>query len=355
LEKLLAFTLEYIWNFVEKEYTSTAVSAERLDKVIVLEWKENPSPSRAQIAKWIKEGVVKVNGLVVTKPGIVLSVGDLIQITLLPPLLAKPLDLTGLDVTFPEVLYQDDDIVVINKPAGLTVHPGAGTSGTPTLVDLLEPMGFKVQAGETGRPGIVHRLDKNTSGIMVVARTAAAHADLSRQFAERLIEKKYFALVHESPRRRTVFGIESKGTISFTIGRDPSSRTKMTTGGKRSAETEWQVEERFSHAVLLALFPKTGRTHQIRVHCAAQGAPLIGDELYKDTNFNNTPVVRIENQLKRHALHACSLRLTHPTTHEVLHFEAPLPEDFLKCIEQLRLYDSTHHITPAALKDVTRQ
>jgi len=310
---------------------------DRLDRYLTSNILGNEPISRAQITKWIRDGAVSVNGTITSKSAFQVSEGDAIKIILpMPKLATHSAFISSEMLNKVSIIYHDDDLVIIDKSAGLVVHHGSGTSNLVTLVDLLEPMGFKTSAGESGRPGIVHRLDKETSGIMVVARTAFAHAKLSADFAERRVNKEYCAIVHETPRRRTIFGSEDTGVIDQPITRDTMGRTKMMIGEGRGAVTEWQIGERFSHGISLRLFPKTGRTHQIRVHCAFVGAPLFGDKIYSDRGTRQPDVVKIETRLGRHALHARTLTFQHPRSQTLVTFECPLPSDMVECITALK-------------------
>lgn len=323
---------------VNKDTTIELIAerADRLDRYLSAASSEAEPISRAQVARWIREGAVSVNGHVHLKNAFQVSKGDTITVLLPAPVIPGRQDLSFESLEKVAVLYHDDDIVVINKSAGLIVHPGSGTSDTVTLVDLLEPLGFKTSAGETGRPGIVHRLDKDTSGIMVIARTGMAHARLSAAFAERQVEKEYCAIVHETPRRRTVFGRDLAGVIDQPITRDTKSRTRMMVGEGRQAVTEWRVEERCGHGIQLRLFPKTGRTHQIRVHCAFSGAPLFGDSVYTNHGSRQPEITRIEDRLGRHALHARRLSFPHPRSRSLVTFECPLAADMLECLQAIK-------------------
>lgn len=314
-----------------------AERSDRLDRYLSTASSVTEPVSRAQVARWIKEGAVSVNGSINLKSAFQITKGDEIRVLLQKPVVAAD----RRDVPFEalnkiSILHEDEDLIVINKSAGLIVHHGSGTSDIVTLVDLLEPLGFKTSAGETGRPGIVHRLDKDTSGIMVIARTALAHARLSAAFAERRVQKEYCAIVHETPRRRTIFGKFDSGVIDQSITRDTRSRTRMMIGEGREAVTEWQVEERFGHGIWLSLFPKTGRTHQIRVHCASSGAPLFGDLVYTDRGSRHSEIVKIEDHLGRHALHARRLSFPHPRSQSLVTFECPLPADMVECLEAIK-------------------
>jgi 23S rRNA pseudouridine1911/1915/1917 synthase len=221
-----------------------------------------------------------------------------------------------------DVVYEDAHLLVINKPAGLTVHPGAGrTTGTLVHAVLARCPDLPGIGGEQ-RPGIVHRLDKDTSGLMVVAKTEAALRGLQAQIAERRARREYLALVHGAVRRL-------EGTIDAPVGRDPRQRTRMAVvpSGRR-AVTHFRVVERFREATLLELRLETGRTHQIRVHCASIGHPVVGDRTYG----------RRPNAwgLRRQALHAHRLAFSHPLTGDALRFTAPVPADVEAALQALR-------------------
>jgi 23S rRNA pseudouridine1911/1915/1917 synthase len=240
------------------------------------------------------------------------------------------------------ILYQDGHIVVINKQAGLVVHPAPG-HGSGTLVNALlyhcpdlEGIGGEI------RPGIVHRLDKDTSGTMVIAKNANAHERLSRQFKDRTVQKKYLALVHGE-----LCGDE--GIIKLPIGRHPVHRKRMSTitHKGRTAETSWRVRERFQNITLLELTLKTGRTHQIRVHCTAMDHSIVGDQVYcsrkcvqnmdRLLSGKSSSIAARLKAVPRQMLHAWHLGLTHPHTGEFMTFESPIPEDMEALIEKLRL------------------
>jgi 23S rRNA pseudouridine1911/1915/1917 synthase len=237
-------------------------------------------------------------------------------------------------------LYQDSHIVVLNKQAGLVVHPAPGhCRGTLVNALLYHCPDLKGIGGEI-RPGIVHRLDKDTSGTMVVAKNVGAHKSLARQFKKRTVQKKYIALVYGEFRA-------DEGTITLPIGRHPVHRKRMSTitHKGRTAETSWLVRERFRNITLLELTLKTGRTHQIRVHCASMGHPIVGDTVYcsrkrlKDTvrlfSGESSSKVAPLKTVPRQMLHAWRLGLTHPHTGEVMTFESPIPEDMEALMEKL--------------------
>ena len=240
-----------------------------------------------------------------------------------------------------QILYQDSHIVVLNKQAGLVVHPAPG-HGSGTLVNALlyhcrdlEGIGGEI------RPGIVHRLDKDTSGTMVIAKNAAAHEHLAKQFKDRTVQKKYLALVYGDLRG-------DEGIITLPIGRHPVHRKRMSTTAPkgRCAKTSWYVRKRLGGITLLELILKTGRTHQIRVHCTAMGHSIVGDQVYRSRKWiqnidrlfsgeSSTIAARLK-AVPRQMLHAWRLGLTHPHTGEFMTFESPIPEDMAALIEKLR-------------------
>lgn len=307
----------------------------RLDSFITEHFNENPAEtSRSRVARWIEQGKVSIGQQVVLKPGLKLKTTDEVSICLPPPVkhYAQP---------DPNVvispLYEDEEILVINKPPGLVVHPGAGAADGTLVHGLLAHLGESLRGiGDVLRPGIVHRLDKNTSGVLVVAKTQGAHVALSNQFKERRVEKIYTALVLRLPRtaKRSDFGV-----ISLPIGRSAQRRTLMSTvsGKSRNAETHWSLTERLATGFLLELKLITGRTHQIRVHLHATGAGIIGDPDYAVPISDYPKALRsVVAAFSRQALHATSLGLTHPRTGKKMNFVAPLPEDMLKLIAVFR-------------------
>lgn len=286
--------------------------------------------SRSQAKKLIEEGMIHLNQRA-SKPSAHLKSDDVISGTLPEPeplsVEPEPLALT--------VLYEDPSIIVVDKPAGMVVHPALGNiSGT--LVNALM-YHCRDLAGINGvlRPGIVHRLDKDTSGVMVVAKNDEAYHHLIRQFKDRDIEKVYLGIA---------YGRFSKeeGIVDTAIGRHPSERKRMSTRTRkgRAAVTRWKVSERLDGFALLEIFPRTGRTHQIRVHLSSIGHPLLGDPLYGRKNRPGTiqdPVLRgCVERMARQALHAHRLTFTHPRTGERVEFVSPLPEDMKEVLAWLR-------------------
>jgi len=302
--------------------------------------------SRSRLKTLIEDGRVTVNAAVVREPRRAMREGDIARIDLPPPADAEPLP----EAITLSVLHEDDALIVIDKPAGMVVHPGAGNP-TGTLVNaLIHHCGDTLSGiGGVKRPGIVHRLDKDTSGVMVVAKTDAAHKHLSAQFADHgrtgPMERSYQALVWGAPDRNS-------GTISTHLGRSGSDRTKQAVVSEsqpdaRHAVTRFSVETRFGPAAkpvasLVACTLETGRTHQIRVHMAHIGHPLVGDHVY-GAGFRSKARPLPEqaraavDALGRQALHARILAFIHPSTGELMRFEAAMPSDMAHLAEQLGL------------------
>jgi 23S rRNA pseudouridine1911/1915/1917 synthase len=231
-----------------------------------------------------------------------------------------------------DIVYEDSDLIVIDKRAGMVVHPAPGHP-TGTLVNaLLHHCDDLAGVGGVARPGIVHRLDRGTSGILVVAKTDEAHRRLAEQFHDHTIERVYRALVRGTPRA-------DSGRVDQAIGRHPKDRKRMSVRGAamREAHTAWRVDRRFSRSrhALLDVMPETGRTHQIRVHLASVGLPIVGDPVYGKSRGR-------AQSIDRPALHAAALGFTHPTSKQTLRFEAPLPADFAKLLESLERREQVH-------------
>ncbi len=271
-----------------------------------------PIYSRVRLQEWIEAGRVRVDGTA-KKASYKLREGELVEVE---PAELKPLRAVAEEIPL-EILYEDADVVAINKPAGMVVHAGAGQHDGTLVNALLHHFGtLSAVAGEL-RPGIVHRLDKGTSGVMLAARHDTAHRELARQFASRTVEKTYLALVEGVVKRDT-------GRIDKRITRDPVRRTRMTAKleSGREAHTEYRVIERFSRYTLLEVKIGTGRTHQIRVHLSSIGHPIAGDTLY---GAAANPLGRAA--LGRPWLHSFRLRFALPSTGKKITIEAPAPEE----------------------------
>jgi 23S rRNA pseudouridine1911/1915/1917 synthase len=265
-----------------------------------------PQHSRARLQSWIKESRVLVNGEA-AKASLILRGGEQIQVN---PAAPPPLNATPENLPV-DILYEDESVIAINKPAGLTVHAGAGTHEGTLVNRLVHHFQSLSKLGGDLRPGIVHRLDKGTSGVLLVARNDHAHRALAEQFAKRLTEKTYIALVQGIVR-------QEEGRITKPITRDPVHRTRMTANldRGRDALTDFRVLKRFPQATLLEVRIGTGRTHQIRAHMSSIHHPVVGDRLY-----GARPAERI-------FLHAWRIAFASPTTGERVVAEAPLPEEF---------------------------
>lgn len=275
-----------------------------------------PEYSRSRLQRFIESGMVLVGGER-ARSSRALRAGETIQVWL-------PADSPARIAPDPalrrRILFEDDHFIVLNKPAGLAVHPAGRTSGD-TLIERLVLGGPRAVWADPSRPGIVHRLDKDTTGVMVLARTPQVQAALSSQFAERKVQKVYLALVDG------VFK-GSSGTIESCMGRDPRSRSRFAvTGAGRWAATDFKVLRRFARASYLEVRPRTGRTHQIRVHLAHLGHPVLGDLTYGRPGGQEAP---------RQMLHSYRLTLKHPARGRTMTFEAPIPKDFASVVSQLK-------------------
>ena len=284
--------------------------------------------SRSRVQERIKDGGVSVDGEVVRRPSHVLAAGGRVELAAVPRSRERPGSQPG--AAF-RVVHEDATLVVLDKPAGMVVHPSSVVVGG-TLAELAAERYGELPAlqGED-RPGVVHRLDAETSGLLVLARTREAGEELLRQFREREVEKLYLALVHGDPRFESDW-------IEAPIGRSARRSDRMSVvaeGEGREARTFYEVRERFGAAALLACRPVTGRTHQIRVHLTSIGHSIVGDRLYRPKGGAPALPPGIPG-LARHALHAVELRLTHPATGERLGFEAPLPVELASVLEALR-------------------
>lgn len=293
--------------------------------------------SRARLQRLIDEGCVAVGGVTAIRASRILRAGD--EVALEEPQ-AVPLDVLPQDIPL-AILYEDHDLLVLEKPAGLVVHPAAG-HGEGTLVNaLLFHCRDLSGIGGVLRPGIVHRLDKDTSGLLVVAKTDLAHSGLTSQFKKHQVKKTYFALVYGDPK-------EEQGKIDLPVGRHPVERKRMSTKSRRgkAAMTSWEIAERFGVAALLRVDIETGRTHQIRVHLAAMGYPVVGDSVYgssKRISAIDDPAVKARLKgMARQALHAARLSFTHPGTGREMEFHAPLPGDIAELCAFLREHGTSH-------------
>jgi 23S rRNA pseudouridine1911/1915/1917 synthase len=293
---------------------------DRLDKYLV---SCLPEFSRARIQGLIADGFVTINGSTAKKAGQIIEDGDDIEIKIPPPV---PSGLTAEEIPL-DIVFENDDLIVVNKPAGMVVHPAAGhLSGTLVNAILGYDPDMEGIGGEE-RPGLVHRLDKETSGLIVLAKNERAHNWLQDQFRLRKVEKTYLALVDGKPPTPA-------GRVDASIGRDLSHRKKMAIlppGKGREAVSEYKTLQSFKKHTLLEFHPLTGRTHQIRLHCQFLGCPIVGDSVYG----RRTPTVSLD----RHFLHAFRLKIVLPGEDEARTFEAELPEELRDALEEVRRYE----------------
>jgi len=282
--------------------------------------------SRSQIQRLIRDGHVRVAGRAAKANQLVKS-GQAISVDA-----PEPVDATPAPEALPlRILYQDRDLIVVDKPAGMVVHPAAGhASGTLVNAVLLHVEDLSGIGGEK-RPGIVHRLDRGTSGVMVIAKHDAAHDELARQFRDREVEKEYVALVWGT--------VQAGRRIDAPIGRDPVDRKKMSARARRSRSAVTRIvrAEPLNPAVTLARIAiHTGRTHQIRVHLSAIGHPIVGDALYGGVRRRVPGDLKAVTHLARPFLHAARLAFTHPADGRRMEFESPLPDDLQQVLDDLR-------------------
>jgi len=337
-------------------FVSPDTAGQRLDQFLTTQLSD---VSRARVQQLLAEGKALVNGAA-AKPSLRLKGGE--QVTVLGEPHPAPLRAMAEDIPL-DIIYEDGDLAVINKPAGMMVHAGAGATDAErnrgTLVNaLLHRFGRLSEVGGELRPGIVHRLDKETSGLIVVAKNDLAHRKLARQFSGRQVKKRYVVLVHGWPAK-------DKETINTAISRDTKRRTRMTTRRSqgRAAVTHYEVRERvaspFGKFARMDVRIETGRTHQIRVHMASIGHPVVGDTLYgapKELRASTTRTVAAKKaavrnlqrstgtaqkasptlSLKRNFLHAAAIEFAHPRTGGPLSFTAPLPEGLGRFLQELR-------------------
>jgi 23S rRNA pseudouridine1911/1915/1917 synthase len=291
--------------------------AGRLDKFLVTCL---PEYSRARLQGLIDDGFVSVNGAPAKKSGQSIDSGMKVEVRV-PP--AVPGGLVGEDIPL-DIIFENDDLIIVNKPAGMVVHPAAGhDSGTLVHAVLGYDPDMEGIGGEE-RPGLVHRLDKETSGLIVLAKNDRAHTWLQDQFRLRTVEKTYLALVDGKPPTPT-------GRVEASIGRDPSHRKQMAivpAGKGRDSVSEYKTLESFKDHTLLEFHPLTGRTHQIRLHCQFLGCPIVGDSIYGKKS--------VSVDIDRHFLHAAKLKIVLPGETKPRLFEAELPDELKKVVEEVR-------------------
>jgi 23S rRNA pseudouridine1911/1915/1917 synthase len=297
---------------MDKAYSLIADSkGARLDKYIC---EQHPEFSRTHVQKLIAEGYITVNDQL-AKPGLRLNIGDRLKLVI-PPTPPSRLVPEAMPLN---ILYEDDDLLVIDKPAGLPVHPAPGHPSHTLVNAILFHFPHLADISDSLRPGVVHRLDKDTSGVMLVAKNSTAQADLAEQFKTHSVTKAYLVLVkgHLTP---------ENGIIEAAIGRDPRNRKRMAVvASGREARTEYQVIRYIGDYTLLEVRPETGRTHQIRVHLAAIGFPVVGDKVYGVKS----------PYLNRQFMHACRLGFKQPSSGKYVEFKSELPPDLAQALEDI--------------------
>jgi len=284
-----------------------------------------PDQSRSQLQRLIRDGRVRAEGLQI-KPGAIVHEGLSVDVEFPPPL-PSPVAAEDIPLT---VLHDDDDLIVIDKPAGMVVHPGAGHRQGTLVNALLHHVDDLSGIGGEERPGIVHRLDRGTSGLIVVAKNDVAHRELSRQFQDREVRKTYVALVWGQ--------VQAGRRIDLPIGRDPKDRQKMSTRARHSREAITRIihAEALRGLTLIEVAIDTGRTHQIRVHLSAINHPIAGDTTYGGVRRHVPADVRAVSRLERPFLHAHTLTFRHPADGREMSFESPLPPDLQNVIDRLK-------------------
>lgn len=299
-----------LFNFQQEQ-------AERLDHFLV---ERLPEFSRSRLQGLIKDGFVTIDNVPAKKAGQKLELGSKVEVRIPPP---APTNLVGEDIPL-DIVFENNGLLVVNKPAGMVVHPAAGHA-TGTLVHAVLGYDPDIEGiGGEERPGVVHRLDKETSGLILLAKNDRTHHWLQDQFRLRKVEKTYLALVDGAPPTPS-------GRVEAPIGRDPSHRKKMAimpSGKGREAISEYITLESFEKHTLLEFHPYTGRTHQIRLHCMFLGCPIVGDKIYGHRKQSI--------ELDRHFLHAARLKIILPGGKKAQTFEAPLPDELQEVLDALR-------------------
>jgi len=322
-EQIEQETLEFV--------TDSSLAGERLDRALLVYF---PKLSRSRLQNWVKNQQVSVNGELVSKPKLKISEGDVLVVV---PELQDEGEWLAKDIDF-DVHYEDSEIIIVNKTAGLVVHPAPGHYQDTLVNGLL----FRYPAlRKQPRAGIVHRLDKDTTGLLVVAKTAEAHNHLVNQLQNREFQREYIALVHHT--------LVAGDTIDLPIGRHPQIRKKMAVieqrqSAAKEAITHFRIETKFRHFTLLRVRLETGRTHQIRVHLSHIKHSIVGDPLYSVRNQKpramSSDFSEVFDSFNRQALHAETLGLVHPNTGEFMSWQADLPKDFQRFISAIEKHDS---------------
>ena len=323
-------------NIAQTYHIQTDQSGKRLDRFLI---SATEGVSRTYLQKLIRDGTVTINGKVSKQPSYKLRTGDQVCLSL-PD--SRPLETLQPEDIPLDILHEDSYLIVLNKPAGMLVHPASGVNVGTLVNALLAHCTDLSGIGGVERPGIAHRLDKDTSGVLIVAKTDVVHRELSVQFEKHTITRQYVAVVCGIP-------TEVTGTIDAQIARSRRDRRRMTTvkNNGRWAVTHYQVLESYHKFSLVQLTLETGRLHQIRVHLQHIGHPVAGDTIYGGeqralNDADSLPVKHAFIQLKRQALHARTLQFEHPVTHERMIFSAPKPADMQRLVDALRMSVRAH-------------
>jgi 23S rRNA pseudouridine1911/1915/1917 synthase len=314
---------------LEEQHELTVLKRERLDRLIS---RNIPELSRSRAKALIEGGHVRVDGVVRTSASTKLQSGQGVHVVI-PPL--EQLSLIPEDLNL-EIVYEDADLVVVNKRAGMVVHPSKGHDSGTLVHGLLHCITDLSGIGGTERPGIVHRLDKGTSGVMVVAKSDMAHQALKDQFFEHSVTREYWALVLGVPDLNA-------GQVEGWLGRKENDRLRfapVAEGEGRWARTHWKVVERLHRSTLIACRLETGRTHQVRVHLASRNWPLLGDPMYRNRQTPPPAIQRLLKDVDHQLLHARLLAFDHPRTGERMSFERPVPEDYQGVLDGLRAHQN---------------
>ncbi|GIV08251.1 MAG: pseudouridine synthase [Fimbriimonadales bacterium] len=325
---------------MDRTVQATNAMSQRLDRYLS---ERHPEISRARWQEWIEAGQVRVNGKPVTKPAHKIQPHDVVDY-ITPPDRPPDYDLNPQAISVP-LVYEDESLLVVNKPRGLTVHPAPGHPHGTLVNALLAHSPTLSQGSAAFRPGIVHRLDKDTTGLLIVAKTDLAHARLSDALQRHAIDRRYLALVWGLPQNRQF-------SVELPIGRHRVHRKKMaaldeaavTAGKARHARTHFRVQQAWRDFALLEAQLETGRTHQVRVHASAVGHPVVGDPLYggirKPPRGCSPELAHALENLHGQLLHAYEIEFTHPITGKPMRFTASLPEDFLNIVQVLNGYNA---------------
>lgn len=293
-----------------------------------------PQLSRSQIRRYIRDGHILIDGNII-KPSKILKGGENVSVKLPEP---EPIEAVPENIKL-NIIFENSDYIIVDKPAGMVVHAGAGNMSGTLVNALLYHCKDLSGIGGKIRPGIVHRLDKDTSGIMVVAKNDFTHSKLADQFKNKEVKKTYLAIVHGVIK-------SDEGSYRSSIGRHKKNRIKMSSNTKAGREslTYWKVLKRFKNSTLVQAYPKTGRTHQIRVHFTENGHPLLADQLYGNSKKDKDLLKNLSEKIDRHTLHAKSIVFTNPRDNKKVEYSSDIPNDFLNTLKYLEQASQNEHL-----------